>query len=85
MLLLEPKPRSALDVATERYGNFSRLYNLRQFAEGWPVLAELEWSLLTVQRSQDWGVRDGVDGELLPAVYDLQGQLLDDFARWEAA
>eukprot|EP00966_Prymnesium_polylepis_P277057 6400978-Prymnesium_polylepis.1 len=85
MLLLDPKPRSALEAASASYTNFSQLYNAGEHAEGWPLLAQLEWSLMTVQRSLDWAVRPGVDAELLPAVYDLQARLLDGFARWEDA
>ena len=34
----------------------------------------------SVERSEDWELRDGVSSSMLPAALELQGKLLDRFA-----
>ena len=79
LLLLKLKPRSAYDVATAAYQRFADLYNAGRLAEGWPVLAEISWVLHSVDRSDDWALRDLIE-PMLPAVLDLQTQLLERFS-----
>jgi hypothetical protein len=82
-LVLRPKPLSSLEIAAQGYAHFSVLYNEGEIAEAWPMLAEIEWSLLSVQQTEDdWEMRDSVE-TMLPPIYDLQGRLLDWLARWE--
>ena len=45
------------------------------------MLAQLHWSLLSVQQSEDWQLRDHIDPTMLTAVADLQRRTLDAFAQ----
>ena len=80
MLVLKLKTRSALEGATAAYARFAELYNAGELARAWPVLAEVLWGLLIVDRSDDWVLRDMVSPSMLSAAQDLQGTLLDRFA-----
>jgi hypothetical protein len=80
MLALKLKTRSALEGATAAYVRFAELYNAGELARAWPVLAEVLWGLLIVDRSDDWVLRDMVSPSMLSAAQDLQGTLLDRFA-----
>ena len=79
MLTLRLKSRSAFDGATAAYSLFAELYNANELVPAWPVLAEVLWGLLTVERSDDWALRDTVSPAMIHAAQDLQAQLLDRF------
>ena len=51
-----------------------------ELAAAWPVLAEVLWCLQTVERSDDWELRDLITPTMIPAALDLQGRLLRSFA-----
>ena len=80
MLVLKLKTRSALEGATAAYARFAELYDAGELARAWPILAEVLWGLFTVDRSDDWALRDIVSPSMLNAAQDLQGKLLDRFA-----
>lgn len=79
ILALQPKSRTAFERATTAYRTFSALYNAGRLAEAWPKLAELLWALETVERSDDWEVRDLVGPGMLPAAQDILARMLDRF------
>ena len=84
MRILLPKPRASFHDATSAYSAFAAAYNHGRLAEGWPMLAQLHWSLLAVQQSEDWQLRDHIDPTMLTAVVDLQRRTLDAFAQLDA-
>ena len=80
LLLLRQKSRTAFESATAAYSRFADLYNAGELAEAWPVLAEVQWGLLAVERSDDWELRATVSPSMIDATHDVQRQLLDRFA-----
>ena len=84
MRILLPKPRASFHDATSAYSAFAAAYNQGRLAEGWPMLAQLHWSLLAVQQSEDWQLRDHIDPTMLNAVLDLQRRTLDAFSQVDA-
>merc|ERR1711924_69307 len=81
MLVLQPKSRTAFQDATDAYAEFAISFNRGELVDCWPLLAELQWSLLAVQQSEDWELRDHIDPKYLRAVHDLQQRVLDAFAQ----
>ena len=80
LLLLKRKSRTAYEGAQEAYKRFANHYNRDEIALAWPVLSEVLWCMESVERSEDWELRDGVSSSMLPAALELQGKLLDRFA-----
>ena len=77
LLELQPKSRTAFEHASSAYRTFSTLYNAGRLSEAWPKLAEVLWALETVERSDDWEVRDVVGPSMLPAAQDVLAKMLD--------
>ena len=76
-LALLPKSRTAMASITELYGQFAKAFNGGELADAWVVLAELQWSMVAIDRSADWDLRAQLDaGGLRETVLNLQERVL---------
>ena len=76
-LALLPKSRTAMASITELYGQFAKAFNGGALADAWVLLAELQWSMVAIDRSADWDLRAQLDaGGLRETVLNLQERVL---------
>ena len=76
-LALLPKSRTAMASITELYGQFAKAFNGGELADAWVLLAELQWSMVAIDRSADWDLRAQLDaGGLRETVLNLQERVI---------